>query len=267
MTVMSEVTGGVVTTGDKVAVVDKGTNTAYNLSQGKTIVARGASFTTDKVGTYTYKLKTLSDRISIDTQGTISGLTLGEKVIVTNTDGETLTYEVSGDTLLINKTTNTGTTIINNKLAEGETDGFIILQGKLEAVNRSTDSSVMQTEVGLEVSSNPIESVTGGRLLGRNGQATNAEDKAIATVTINSDDTLKYQAKEDKAQDVKVYATSKKTWDITTSKGKPSRQHHLRRHRRCRRLPECRGTGLWQLLRSYPDRRQRQKRCECRLDR
>ena len=72
----------------------------------------------------------------------------------------------------------------------------------MEAVNRARDTSKTQNDTGLEVNTEGVDEVTNGMLLDRNGQPTLAEDKAIATVTIQQDDSLKYTAREDKVQDI-----------------------------------------------------------------
>ena len=114
---------------------------------------------------------------------------------MTNTAGETFTYEVSGGTLLLTKNESGKTTATTNLLADGEKDGFIIRQWEMEAVNRARDTSKTQSDTGLEVNTEGVDEVTNGMLLDRNGQPTLADDKAIATVTIQQDDSLKYTAR------------------------------------------------------------------------
>lgn len=219
---------GVEISGVTAALSDSGTGTTYKAPGGSFqlngtctldssgLLTFGKAGNSVTVGDCTYTLNKVKDKVSIDTKGQLTSLTDGEKVTVTKGD-ETIIYEVSGETLLLTKTSAGKTETITNLLAAGEKDGFIIDAGAMEAVNRATETSKSQNNTGLEVNTEGVDEVTDGMLLDRNGNATMSEDRAIATVTIQEDESLKYTAKADKGQDIKITNTSSKTWDITAS--------------------------------------------------
>ncbi|WP_217634599.1 hypothetical protein [Selenomonas sp. KH1T6] len=229
--VTDEVVLGVKIDGVTASLSDNGTGTSYTSAtgtfqlHGSGVLSDEGVLTFDKAGSsvtingYTYTFDKVNDKVSLDATGKLTGLTDGEKVTVTK-DGATITYEVSGGELLLTKNENGKITTTTNLLAAGEKDGFIILEWKMEAVNRATDTAQAQNNTGLEVNTEGVDDVTNGMLLDKDGQATLSEDKAIATVTIQQDDSLKYTAKENKGQAVKITNQSTKDWDITASNKK-----------------------------------------------
>lgn len=229
--VTDEVVLGVKIDGVTASLSDNGTGTSYTSAtgtfqlHGSGVLSDEGVLTFDKAGSsvtingYTYTFDKVNDKVSLDATGKLTGLTDGEKVTVTK-DGATITYEVSGGELLLTKNENGKITTTTNLLAAGEKDGFIILEWKMEAVNRATDTAQAQNNTGLEVNTEGVDDVTNGMLLDKDGQATLSEDKAIATVTIQQDDSLKYTAKENKGQAVKITNQSTKDWDITVSNKK-----------------------------------------------
>ncbi|MBQ7497458.1 MAG: hypothetical protein IJU00_06455, partial [Selenomonas sp.] len=230
---------GVEIDGVKATLTDSGSGTEYKTGNGTfqlngTGTLENGLLTFDKAGSsvtingYTYTFDKVNDKISLDTTGKLTGLTDGEKVTVTNKDGATITYEVSGGELLLTKNEDGKTTTTTNLLAAGETDGFIILEWKMEAVNMATETSKTQDDTGLEVNTEGVDKITDGILLDESGQATLAEDKAIATVTIQQDESLKYTAKENKGQDIKITNKSSKTWEINASNKKDTIEYEGR---------------------------------------
>ena len=219
---------GVEISGVTATLTDSGTETTYKAPGGSfqlsgtgTLDEKGL-LTFDKarnsvtIGDYTYTLDKVNDKISLDTTGKLTSLTEGEKVTVTK-GSDTFTYEVSGGVLLLTKNSSGTISTETNLLAEGEKDGFIIGAGNMYADNRATESGKAQSNTGLEVSMEGVGNVTDGMLIDRDGQATLSESKAIATVTINPDDSLTYTAKENRGQSIKVTAASNKEWDIKGS--------------------------------------------------
>ena len=230
---------GVEIDGVKATLTDSGSGTEYKTGNGTfqlsgTGTLENGLLTFDKAGSsvtingYTYTFDKVNDKVSLDATGKLTGLTDGEKVTVTNKDGATITYEVSGGELLLTKNEDGKTTTTTNLLAAGETDGFIILEWKMEAVNRATETSKTQDDTGLEVNTEGVDKITDGIMLDKSGQATLAEDKAIATVTIQQDDSLKYTAKENKGQDIKITEKSSKTWEINASNKKDTIEYEGR---------------------------------------
>ncbi len=164
-----------------------------------------------------YTINKVSNSVTIDTTGKITGLTNGEKVTVTN-GTDTYVYEVSGGTLVTTRTNSSGgITTSTSILADGEENGFSISAGELLADNRTTDTSKAKDIAGFIVGGKDVTTVTEGMQLDKNGNATTSSEKTIAKVTIEEDgNKLKYASQKDTSQTVTVTTANTKDWDITT---------------------------------------------------
>ena len=174
----------------------------------------------------TFKVNTAGNGVTVASDGTVSGLTDGEKVTVTN--GTTTTvYEVTGNTLVTTQTdSSTGTdvtTTYTSILADGETDGFTVALGGKIATNATKEADKTADTTGFTLGGTAVDTVTTDMMVDASGNATTSSEKAVAEVTIQNDGTeIKYTSKQDKKQTVAVTTgttAANKEWDITTGGG------------------------------------------------